>query len=171
MSRLRTSLCLLLGILCLGQARAQVQEPALKAAFVYNFILFTTWPESRLDGSGELRLCIDARHALAPAIADLHGKPVGERRIGVRPLDEAAAGRCHVAVVGPGGPRAEPALPPGDRHGLLTISDGGTAGGNGAAIVLVREDSRVRFEVDGARTAGSGLALSSRLLRLARRVL
>ncbi|MDH5823954.1 YfiR family protein [Luteimonas sp. RD2P54] len=168
-------LVLLLGVLCLGagEARAQVREPALKAAFVYNFLLFTTWPAEALAETDQLRLCVDARHALASALGELHGKPVGERRVSVQHWDrDAEPAGCHVAVVGAAGPGAEPALARAlAGGGLLTVSDGGTVGSNGAAIVLVREEARVRFDVDGGRVAQARLALSSRLLRLARRVL
>ena len=43
-SRFHVSLggvCLLVSVLCHGQ----VQDAALKAAFIYNFALFTNWPQ------------------------------------------------------------------------------------------------------------------------------
>ncbi|NZA25790.1 YfiR family protein [Luteimonas sp. SJ-92] len=176
MDRVRPPLLvLLLGVLCLGvvPAHAQVQEPALKAAFVYNFILFTSWPTEALAEARELRLCVEAGHALAQALTELHGKPVGERRVSVQRWRAGAEpDGCHVAVVGAAGPAAETDLASAlARGGLLTVSDGGTVGGNGAAIVLAREDNRIRFDVDTGRVAHARLVLSSRLLRLARRVL
>jgi hypothetical protein len=57
------------------------------------------------------------------------------------------------------------------KKGVLSIADGGDAERNGAVITIVRENARIGFDVDAASADEAGLVVSSKLLRLARRVL
>jgi hypothetical protein len=50
------------------------------------------------------------------------------------------------------------------------VCDGPRYACNGAVITLLREGDRIRFDVDTVRARARGLSLSSKLLRLARRV-
>src|SRR5690606_11584564 len=64
-----------------GAAPARAGEPPeyqLKAAFLYNFALFTEWPA---DTVNTLRLCIHGRDPFGPELDDLQGRPVRERQI------------------------------------------------------------------------------------------
>src|ERR1700733_13092234 len=56
-------------------------EYRLKAAFLYNFALFTQWPA---DIGSTLNLCIYGRDPFGEEINALEGKPVGNRRMAVR---------------------------------------------------------------------------------------
>jgi hypothetical protein len=53
---------------------------------------------------------------------------------------------------------------------VLTVSDEPDALARGAQILLVRDDNRVRFDVNLAAVRQSGITLRSSLLRLARRL-
>lgn len=185
---------LLLGALALAsagvpeRARAQVAEAELKAAFVFNFVAFVTWPDRQSAADDVLGLCVRSGSALAEALGRLDGKTTDDRRIAVRTLTSAEqAAACDVVVVDADRP-ADPAavaegaiVPVGSsrpwppdwwrRDGVLSVADGGDSARNGAVITLVREGARVRFDVDSAAAERARLTLSSKLLRLARRVL
>ncbi|MCR6684919.1 YfiR family protein [Pseudoxanthomonas sp.] len=143
-----------------GQAQAQVDESALKAAFVYNIIAFAQWQQPRHPQV--LAVCTDAGPAMDAALAALDGRAVGSRRIAVQA--PAAARPCDV-FVGNGRPL------PGAPEGVLVLCDGCKLPDQVTAVTLVREESKVRFEVDTAPAARAGVTFSSQLLRLARRVL
>lgn len=134
-------------------------ESELKAAFLYNFLLFTEWPgESR-----EYRLCIfDAQGALSGSLV---GRSVRGRPLSVQTNPPPGTWRdCHAMY-----------LPAADTHReawqaaaglpILTVSEGSDSPG---MLRLFVEGGRMRFaaDIDSARAAG--LTLSSKLLRLAR---
>jgi hypothetical protein len=140
-------------------AHAQVDEATLKAAFVYNFALYTSWPgEPRA-----LTLCIAGTSSLAPALHALEGKPVQSRELVVRDLETSASSTgCNILVL-------DAEAPASQEPGVLTICDcADHEGVRGTVIALVREGDRLRFDVDLGAANASKLSLSSKLLRLAR---
>jgi len=154
--------CLAAGLQSVAPARAQVPEAELKAAFVYNFVLFTEWPASALPVDGVLTICAGGSAASQyDALWQLDGRKAAGYRLAVT---EGHGRPCHVAVyrAGTGGGLVQP--------GTLTVCDGPASACAGAMITLLRERDRVRFDVDAERTRSGGLVLSSKLLRLARQV-
>ena len=153
---------ILLALPCL--AAAQVRDVDMKAAYIYNFAQFTTWPEGR--ARAPLSVCADRASVLWPALLAYNGKPVSGRAWQV--LDAAArpgAAGCDMLVLG----RAAEAVP---APGVLMVRDGAsTHAGAAAAITLVDDDEQLRFDVDTREATRSGLRVSSKLLRLARNVL
>lgn len=156
-----------------GAALAQaVHESELKAAFIYNFIIFTEWPAGTAFERGTLSICVNPNGALRQHLQRLAGKSVNGRKILVRPLAPAdmlyicnvlycdAEDRDYWKKI-----RKDVALLP-----VLTIADDAGAGIEGSIITLATHQDRIVFDVD-LRTAGTArLALSSKLLRLARNV-
>lgn len=149
---------------------ADADEFAIKAAFVYNFAKFATWPASAFAGpQASLVLCVLGEVPFRMALSSLQGKPVGERTLSVRDATPDSAAACHLLVLG-GLPAARIANLAAALKGrpVLTVSDAEGFAGRGGAIGLVIEDSRVRFEVNPHALDGSGVTLSSQMLRLAR---
>jgi ABC-type amino acid transport substrate-binding protein len=143
-------------------AQAQVDADTLKAAFVYNFALYTTWP-APVRNAAEVTICVPARSTLAPALGELAGKPVETRKLAVRDVDAYAPGDgCDVRIVesNVGAAVAEP--------GVLTICDCSESRPSGEIIALVRDGTRLRFDVDLAAADAARITLSSKLLHLAR---
>lgn len=149
-----------------------VPEYKLKAAFVYNFVLFTDWPApgGKADDGGPLNVCVNADSALRPALGEFQDKTVKGRRLQVRPWAVAdSLQQCHVLV-----------LDSMDREhwsqirknlagaAVLTVADDTEIGRRGAVITLYLENNRVAFDVDMNAARAARLTLSSKLLRLAR---
>ena len=164
----------LLALLVAGppSAFAQVDESALKAAFVYNIVAFTSWSSESSAGAGTdatidpntLVICTDANKSLDAALAHLAGRAIGRRRIAVHPA--AAEGTCNVLVHAG---RTNPTY--ATMPNALVICDGCDFPDGTTAVALVREGNRIRFDVDPASAAKAGVSFSSQLLRLARRVM
>ena len=142
--------------------RAQVSEVELKAAFVYNFALFTAWPRETLPEGRPLSICAMTAAAQIDALRQLRGRTVAGHTVSVSAAP--GTGACHVVVYQP-----DASLTPA-AAGALTVCDGPEQACHDAVITLIREGDRVRFDVDSARARAKGLSLSSKLLRLARRV-
>lgn len=148
------------------ESHAQVSEAELKAAFIYNFALFTEWPQDSLAGGQTLLVCATQDERQLVALRRLQGKTVAGHQIAVT----ASAGkteRCHVVLYDPD---ARVLTAEAAAAGALTVCDGPQHACADAVVTLLREGDRIRFDVDTARAKARRLSLSSKLLRLARRV-
>ncbi|MES2296751.1 MAG: YfiR family protein [Pseudomonadota bacterium] len=149
---------------------APVPEEQLKAAFVFNFAVFTEWPQEALGAGAPIVLCAAPNNALLPALSQLNDKLVNGHRIALREIG-ASARACHVLVLGQldrehwGKIRRELA-----GATVLTVSDDRAISADGVVIALSVEHARVGFDVDMSAARGARLNLSSKLLRLARSV-
>lgn len=144
-----------------------VPDTEMKAAFVFNFAVFTEWPQEALAPGAPINVCVGASGALAAALAQLNDKLVNGHRIAVVPPSPVRA--CHLLVLGSadrerwGQLRRELA-----GSSVLTVSDDRAISADGAMIGLSVENRRIGFDVDLAAARGARLVLSSKLLRLAR---
>jgi hypothetical protein len=148
-------------------AHAQVDEAQLKAAFVYNFAALTNWPDA---ASTSLVLC--THRSVEPpferALDRLRGKEARGRTIEPRAMGAEATG-CDIVVVDAAHVSAVAALA-ATGSTVLTICDCTATAREGAAISLVREGSKLRFDIDRRTLGTARLTLSSKLMRLARRL-
>jgi len=167
------ALCLaaLLALLQTAYASAEpVPEHELKAAFIFNFAVFTEWPQEALAGGAPLAICASASNALLPALQQLTDKLVNGHRISVRASTRPVRS-CHVLVLD----RADRDQWQQLRRELagahvLTVADDPASGADGAVIVLNMDEQRVGFDIDMGAAKSARLVLSSKLLRLARSV-
>ena len=147
-----------------------VLESDLKAAFIFNFAIFTEWPQEALAGGAPISVCASASNPMLGALAQLKDKLVNGHRVAVRPAGGALRG-CHVLVLDRGD-RERWAQIKRELAGatVLTVSDDESISVDGAVIALSVEQRRMGFDVDLGAARGARLNLSSKLLRLARSV-
>lgn len=167
--RTLTGTLILLPLLSYAQP---VSEYDLKAAFVYNFMLFTDWPANTVYESGTLNICVHPSSALHQSLAALNGKSMKGRKLSVRHLIVADGARgCHVLLIDGDRDRWSRI-----RQGLvgasvLTIDDDEAPGHDGGSVIsLFMDANRIVFDVDMEAARQAKLTLSSKLLRLARKV-
>lgn len=167
---------LMLCICTLATASAPAQAQSIpendrKAAFIYNFILFTDWPDQSQADSRAFTICVNAASAMRPALTSLHGKMAKGRRLTVKLLEAFDDGirECGVLLVD-GMDRDQwlqlkknlAKLP------VLTISIEGELGSEHAMVALGQSWRSLVFDVDMAAVRQANLVMSSKLLRLAR---
>jgi hypothetical protein len=162
--------CVLLLALFSGRpALAQNVGPeALKAEVVYRLLMFVNWPAEREVAGRPLQLCTLGEGRMDTALQGLAGRPIRHLSVDVRRqvrADQLAA--CHLLYL--------PAPQPGLRAALaempvLVVSDATVMLEQGAMINLQIEDGRIVFDVDLDAARRAGLAISTKLLRLARYV-
>lgn len=153
-------------------AAAPVPEFELKAAFVYNFALFTDWPADTPFDAGMLNLCVHPASAMRPALGSLNDRMIKGRKIAVRQLTVPEGIRgCHLffadAVDRERWPQIRKALAGAP---VLTIADDEEIAQEGSIVSLSSEGSRIVFDIDLRAARHARLVLSSKLLRLARSV-
>jgi len=157
----------------LGNARGdEVPEYALKAAFVYNFALFTEWPADWPPESGsELSVCVYGTSPFGQSLSGLEGKIVRNKRISVRQEKSLEGLRnCHIAfILATETPRIRDILNVLKGACVLTITDD-EGGAQLTAIHLSLVEKRLNFEVNMTAVDRARLTISSKLLRLAKAV-
>ncbi len=163
-------LTLLLGVGLLAAGAAFGEEEArLKAAFIYNFTKYVTWPQDVEQAGGKLNVCIVGKNSYFDELSQLQGREVRAFVLEIRKLRISAdLEGCHVAYLS--GYRPAKLLPKIDRQPVLTISDEEEFVDTGGMIGLVRDGRRIRFDINLGRARDARLQISSRLLQLARRV-
>lgn len=147
-----------------------VTQPALRAAFLYNFAKFTEWPLDSLP-TGPLTLCVLDDTAVEGALSELVGNSTINGRA-VTISKNTAGGRlrsCHLLYVGEStSDRASAILQELLGAPVLTVSNGDDFVRLGGIVGLFLEDGRMRFAVNPDAAQRAGVRLSSRLLQLAK---
>jgi hypothetical protein len=165
-------------VACLAIAPLSAQAPTpiesnLKAVFLFNFSKYVTWPAI---GTGErspaeVRVCTTANDGFFALLkAAVHGEDVDGRPlvpIALTGLDDAR--HCQILYVGNSQSlEARAWLGAVRNRQVLTVGDGVLT--DDLVIAFVREDNRIRFDINRAAASRNNLNVSSKLLRLARQV-
>jgi hypothetical protein len=149
-----------------------VTEPALKAAFIYNFALFTEWPVDVMPAAAPFVLCVVGDAAVGEALEQvIKGRALAGHGMAVSHLAPAGAQRvCHVLYVsGVSATQAAELVARLHDGPVLTISDVEGFTELGGIAQFFFEDGRLRFRVQLVSAKRAHLQISSRLLALATR--
>jgi hypothetical protein len=167
---------LLAGVLLLALPHAlvaQETERRVKAAFLYRFTEFVSWPDAafaRADSA--FLIVIIGRDAITDELRTITaGRSVGGRPVEVRRAADAegAAGAQIIFVADTERARLRELARLAPKHALLvTESEGALA--QGSVINFIVVDNRVRFEIALDAAEKRALRLSSRLLAVAQAV-
>lgn len=170
-NRIRQAGCTawLLLTLAAAPAPAAVPEYQLKAAFLYNFATFTDWPPT---AATQMTVCVLGRDPFGAALDALNGKTVQGAALSTRRIATTEEAReCRVLFIGAeSGVDLAATLSALKGRPVLTIAEDKNAMRQGAMIGLVSDGERVAFDINTAAARDGGLALSSKLLRLARQL-
>lgn len=157
-------------LICAPLNAQPVPEYDLKAAFIYNFALFTEWPAEAFAENAPLNVCASSHSTLRAALTGLNDKPLKGRKVAIKPLsglDGLAA--CHVLFIdGSERERWAQIKRRMSDLSLLTVTDDAEIARDGAIISMALENNRLVFDIDTRAARQSRLILSSKLLRLAR---
>jgi hypothetical protein len=165
--------CLAAGLRVSAQAPPAPIEANVKAVFLFNFTKYVTWPPIVMGerSPGEVRICVTANNSfftlLKSAVQgeDIDGKPL--LPVALEGLDEART--CQILYVGdPQTPDARAWLGAVRNRQVLTVADGALT--DDTVIAFVRDDNRIRFDINRVAASRQGLNVSAKLLRLARQV-
>ena len=164
------AILLLMGPLASAQ---DVTEPALKAAFIYNFAKFTEWPAEVMPRTAEpFVMCVLGDAAVGDALERLvKGRSLAGHSVAVSHVAPGGAqGLCHILYVS--GVTATQAGQLVARHRdvpVLTISDVEGFTDVGGIAQFFFEQGQLRFTIQAGSAKRAHLQISSNLLALAKR--
>lgn len=170
-----TALLLLAPLVLTAAERDNSIEYKVKAAYLYNFTKFVTWPEQAFNFLPEtpLNICILGDDPFGHSIDLLNNKTARGREVVVTYLqqfDESSV--CHVMFISRSEKdRAEEIIASiGDRP-VLTVSDIDGFAMKGGCIRLDIVEGKVRFNINIRAARSAHLQMSAKLLELARVVI
>ena len=154
---------------CAAWAAAPFSEYQVKAVYLFNFGQFVEWPAEALPTpSTPFVIGIVGKDPFDGMLENVvRGESLGAHPIEVQRYQSAdEVKHCNILFIG----RAEAArlsetVAALRGRSILTVTD--VAGGerDGAMIVLVTENNRVRMRINPTAAKASGLTISSKLLR------
>jgi hypothetical protein len=172
----RTVISLLLSLvvgwplLLRAQPSEAVPEYTMKAAYLYNFALLTTWPQPTAASGQDFNLCFYGQDDFGPALDKLSGKDVNGQKIKVLRLDRPEdALRCQLIFISESNTNRLNRL--SDVLGsapVLTVADDKLS--QGVMISLTPQNQRLTFAINAGAAKSAKLQLSSKLMRLASHV-
>jgi hypothetical protein len=171
-----TLLALLGALSGLPSARSAEEFPEyqLKAAFLYNFARFVTWPTNApVDTTTPVTIGILGTDPFGPLLRDtVQGKTVNGRKIVVTQLarDEKPTG-CHILFISRSEKERIPSILESVKgQSVLTVSEVDQFAQGGGMINLIVVSQSVRFEINLQAIERVGLQVSSKLVGLGVRV-
>jgi hypothetical protein len=163
-----------LGALAPATCRLEAQgvsTPGLTAAFLFNFVKFTTWPDNVLPGGMPIVVCVSGNDRVADSLIQLtQGKTVEGHTLAVRSMNiDQSPHECHV-VYGASldANRAQALVRATSGHPILTVSDLEDFAWRGGVANFYIDGGRMRFAVNPDAADRARLRISSKLLSLAR---
>lgn len=167
-------LCLLLMLLPgLGgnlQAQNAEREQALKAACVFNFCQFITWPADMFDGpSSPIVIGVHGSDAFGSVLEAMvrgeivRGRPIQVQRC--RRVEDSLG--CHMIFVSSSEPRSAALLRQIQNRRIVSVGENDDFITSGGMIALAAVQNRVRLRINLPAVRAGGVGVSSKLLRLA----
>jgi hypothetical protein len=146
----------------------EIEEYQLKAAFLFNFTKFISWPHA--DASSKLTVCVVSAKEVAGALeAVTKGKSVDARQVVVQQLSfPAGLETCQLLFIGASGKKAEEILVAARNLPIVTVGEDEKFLRRGGMINFVLEDGKLRFEINTDAANRAGINISSKLLSLAK---
>ncbi len=157
---------------CVRPAAADesASEYAVKAAYLFNFARFVTWPQSAFATPGTaLTICILGSDPFGATLDSmLSNEVIDGHALGVRRIAELGeADGCHILFVN-GGVEARAVQAALGERPILTVGDAEAFAQGGGMIGFRIDQSTVRLTVNPEALRQNGLVMSSQVLRLAR---
>jgi hypothetical protein len=164
----------LAGFFATGLIQAQTAKPPteyqVKAAYLFNFGKFVTWPAEISSQWKRFQVCVLGADPIGPVLKQtiqgemLEAKPAIEKHIN----SAAESSGCAIVFISNSEQRELALLLPMlNKQHILTVSDIPHFVDRGGEIGFVAQGGYVRFEVNQSVAEAAGLTLSSELLKVA----
>ena len=152
-------------------ARMSSVEVAVKATFLTKFPSYLDWPSKQLSPGAPIIVCVIGADPFGPALEQaIAGQSSGGHMLILRRYPSASdIDKCHIAYLGGSGREVSAALANAGVSPVVTVTDSRNA--NLAGIIHFQlVGNGVKFDIDAYKASRAGLAISSKLLGLARKV-
>lgn len=161
----------ILGMKSPRQSEPESRAIQVKAVFLYNFTQFVEWPESAFnDSNAPFVIGVLGKNTFGTYLNDVvesekvKGHPITLKYFtGITPdIDE-----CEILFIDKSFPAIEQAVKNTKGKSILTVSDGEHFLKQSGILRFYIEDGKLRIEINQEASSGSGLEISSKLLRIA----
>lgn len=171
---MKSVLSAMLGVLalfcCASSAAAETSaEYRVKAAFLFNFIAFTEWPD---EVGSTLNLCVYGPDPFGMELDRLQGRTTAGRSLAVSRVNSVDdLGNCQaVFIARPVIDNLQRVLDTVNGKPVLTVADSAGAMHQGVALNMGTRQARVTIEANLVAARANRLNISSKLLKLATEV-
>lgn len=149
-------------------------EYQIKAAYLYNFMQFVSFPPQSLQPDGEVVICIVGENRFGDAIDQLNGASSSQGRLRVEFVKPFANDRgyanCNVIyIVGKARTVSNQVLSNVDVSKVLTIGEYRSFVKNGGGIELYVEDDLVHFRINVEQAKNANFQIAAQLVELGAR--
>jgi hypothetical protein len=141
----------------------------VEAAFLYNFALFTDWPDLP---AAEFRICVMGSETMLAALEPVKKKQLKEHPVSVTKVSSTIqAQSCQVLFVGESEHTSIASLARQiGKAPVLVVAEEDGYDPHNVIIVLAKQQGRVTFKINRTAALANSLSLSSKLLKLAQQV-
>jgi hypothetical protein len=169
-------LCILPGI----AAGESYPEHEVKAAFLYNFMRFTDWPAEKLgDANAPMRIFVVGKYPPCKTFKDIQKKNGDEKPVEVRIFESYKEIKepnmlqsSHILFITKSERKhTKEILDVAKNNNILTVGENDDFLKIGGIINFVKQDEKMRFEVNMPAANKADIKIRSKLLRLAKRVI
>lgn len=153
---------------------SKATESQVKAAYLYNFGKFVTWPNDSSKSSDAFEICVLGKDPFGPILDEtVQGDKINGKKIEILRLARLQeASGCNILFISSSEEsHLSGIVTEAQRMHLLTVSDIPHFAERGGTIGLVNQEDRIRFEVNRTRAEQCHLGLSSELLKVAVKVI
>lgn len=158
-------------------ADARESESAVKAAFLYKFCFYVTWPDSAFENAfSPIIIGVSGKKQFIDKLSEtVNGRSLSGRNFVIRKIDSnASLADLHVLYIAEKStflsehPQDIFTKVPKDKP-LLIVNDSEVSSSE-TIIRFIEQENRIRFAVSRTQAEAVGLKISSQLLALALRV-
>jgi hypothetical protein len=173
-SMVRLCVCLVVLSIPCGRGHASDAKDAasLRAAFIYNFTRYVTWPETAFDHeSSPVRVCLLAdAHFLEKAQETIVDRKANGRPVLIEPrTSPQSLDGCHVLYIDADhADQHASILSSSEGRSIFTLSDTAGFAEMGGVANFFPVGKKLRFEINLRAAEDANLKLSARLLRVSK---
>ena len=155
----------------MGPTRSTLGQTAaasdVKAAFIYNFVKFTTWPSGAYESAHRRVICVMGDQAIANALQRTPQTGIAVKVRTLQPTETLED--CRVLYVsGIDQPALTRLIEAVCNRPVLTVSDRESFAVLGGVAEIFDESGRLRFAINVSAARRAGLTLSANMLSLAK---
>lgn len=152
------------------QAKEQSIEYKIKAAYLYNFSIFTDWPEEVAFAKQKtFSICILGEDPFGSVITPIKNKKVHKQSIKLLYFSQidADVGQCKILFIAETDAyRVQSILLALSDNNILTVGESKNFATSGGMIGFVIQDGRVQFQINKQAAKSAQLKFDPRLLKL-----
>jgi hypothetical protein len=150
------------------KAESQDSEYVIKAAFLFNFAKFVTWPEGSFkDDLSPISLFVLGRDPFQDALDSIKDKSIKGRKLIIRRIQKMEeTERCHILFISPSEKATMPQLIR-SLGPVLTVSETQRFCQQGGMINFIKSENRIQLEINPDAAQQKKLIINPSLLKLA----